>query len=99
MKSQLQEKSVFIGKSLLWSLLLYVICMAIINKDEIVAAFKNKNDIQMAQTQMPEGTSNTNALTKIPVPKLNTINKNSLSLHTFENLFSVISKVTSVLAR
>ncbi|HXS36474.1 MAG TPA: hypothetical protein VN721_07215 [Flavipsychrobacter sp.] len=99
MKSRILKNGVFIGKSLLWSLLLYVICMAIINKDEIAAIFRNKNDIQTAQAQMPSGGSTTNALTNIPVPKVNSINKNSLSLSAVKNIFTVISKVTSVLAK
>ena len=52
MKKQFLRPISFIGKSLLWSLLLYMTCMFIFNWDEMSAGFKKyRQGNQLAQTQ------------------------------------------------
>jgi hypothetical protein len=45
MKQRFSSKAVFIGKSLIWSIMIYVGCMMAMNWDEVTYALKAKQSI------------------------------------------------------
>ena len=54
MKKRIQKWSVFIGKSMLWSLLLYVVTMAAVNWDEINKTITGKNKTTIVNNILPQ---------------------------------------------
>jgi hypothetical protein len=54
MKKRFLRPLSFVGKSLAWSLLLYMVCMFIFNRDEMSAGFKKYRQGQIAETQKTE---------------------------------------------
>lgn len=48
MRKEILHKISFAGKSLLWSILLYLLSMAIINWDDMVRSIRNNNDHEVA---------------------------------------------------
>ena len=54
MKNRIQKWSVFIGKSMLWSLLLYVAMMLAINWDDIKNTVSGKNKTAIVTNIAPE---------------------------------------------
>jgi len=53
MKQGTQKRFAFIGKSMLWSLLLYMIMMLAINWDEISNTVNGKTGISVVNTSLP----------------------------------------------
>jgi hypothetical protein len=51
MKPEMNRRFTFIGKSLLWSLLLYVVMMSVMNWEEIRNTVKGGNSITVVTTE------------------------------------------------
>jgi hypothetical protein len=62
MKKHPQRIVYFVGKSMLWSVLLYMVCMLVFNWDEMSAGFKQYRNGTIAQSQQivqPDSTPQT----------------------------------------
>ena len=61
MKQRLQTRVVFIAKSMLWSLLLYVVMMLAINWDDVSRTISGKNTIAVVSEQPTKQIPGSNA--------------------------------------
>ncbi len=89
MKSQMLRRIVFIGKSMLWSLCLYIVLMLAFNWDEIKTASSNNSAIVINSNQQTDGTSNQSQIVKA-----------SISQHTgtFKNIAIIIKSICGLSA-
>jgi hypothetical protein len=89
MKTGIQRRFAFIGKSLLWSILLYVVFMLVFNWDEVSNTVSGKNAVTVSNNQqMPQlpGTNN-------PV-----ITPANISAHTgvFKSIVRLMKTITGI---
>ncbi len=90
MKKGIQKWSVFLGKSMLWSLLLYVALMLAVNWDDIHNAFTGRNKITIVADTT---TASQNTSAQVPA----TITHHASSFKKVITLFSGISKAATAL--
>jgi hypothetical protein len=94
MKLYHAQKARFIGKSLLWSLCLYILCMVAINWDDVSIAGKASRAVPISQIA-PQPVINPVQDNKPNEPQSN-ISGFSHTVHSVETIFAQVVKVVSV---
>jgi hypothetical protein len=95
MKLYHPQKVRFVAKSFLWSLGLYILCMTIINWDEVSSSSRNnRSTIPITQVE-PQPANNPNAETR-PLDPQSSLSGFAHAIHSTGIFFSQLIKVTSV---
>jgi len=99
MKPLFSRKLIFMSKSLLWSAVLYITCMLVINWDEVTSGINANRNIPLSQAPAPIPAfplADTKPVTPAPQTALSNV---SHALHAIDTVLTQLVQVANILKK